>query len=152
MWEMESVRVTAIKQLEKYGEDDPLLRLIIAKRLNIPHWFVPAMSKLCQRSTPLDHKGLTRLSVLGNPQKVFEFMLKIGQVRESFGQTNTKNTSTWYRDCHNFAAEIVRIFQYVSVSTTSRAEGTDRVFNWVVETEDQAMLRMEPQECSWDFS
>jgi hypothetical protein len=86
VWNIEQIRQIAIDALEGYGKDDPILRLIVAKRYNIPLWFVPTINALAQRDVPPNAQDCERMHDLGNPVAICKFMLKVAEVRETIDQ------------------------------------------------------------------
>jgi hypothetical protein len=139
---MEAVRTTAVEELEKYGEDDPILRISVAKKFNIPSWYVPAINKLAQRPEPLDDNDAERLLVLGTHRGVLRFALRLGQVRESLHSSRERQST------HNFSIKIGEVFQCLedtSLQCYSEVDlGDLRLFI-------PGPMNI-PQECSWDFS
>lgn len=120
-WNFEAIRQTAIEELATYGETDPILRLIVAKRFDVLHWFVPAVNALARREAPLGSEDYDRLEVLGKPQAIFKFMLKIAQVRESLPSGSPINMNCVFNTNYN-----------VTCSTHS-TYGTPRFCNIVAE-------------------
>jgi hypothetical protein len=142
VWNLEHVRQTAIEELDGYGAADPVLRLIVAKKYNIPRWFVPAVNQLARRKEPLNSQDLERLQDLGSLAAVCKFILGVGHVRESLQFASTSPTSNCQfnsavycythsvhtvpttchtenlpipanREDHDFTAEICRVFECV---------------------------------------
>jgi hypothetical protein len=83
VWSFTTVRETAIAELDKFCQTDPLLRVIISKDCNITHWFVPGVNSLAQRTKPLGIEDRERLRILGDAETVMMFLLNVAQVRES---------------------------------------------------------------------
>jgi hypothetical protein len=143
VWNLEHVRQTAIEELDGYGAADPVLRLIVAKKYNIPRWFVPAVNQLAQRKEPLNSQDLERFQELGGLAAACRFILGVGHVRESLQLASTSpiikcsfnsaiycythQASTFPTNCgnavnpvpadrnnHDFTAEICRVFGCVT--------------------------------------
>jgi hypothetical protein len=142
VWNLERVRQTAIEELDAYGATDPVLRLIVAKKFNIPRWFVPAVNQLARRKEPLNSQDLERFQELGGLAAACRFVLGVGQVRESLQLASTSpiikcsfNSAIYCythsiqitpmtcqsgsrpipvdRENHDFTAEIRRVFECV---------------------------------------
>jgi hypothetical protein len=86
-WRFDAARQMAIAELETYGTEDPIMRLIIARQYDIPRWFVPAVQTLAQREKSLDAHDFKRLKHLGHPEAICSFLLKVAHVREAFKPT-----------------------------------------------------------------
>jgi hypothetical protein len=73
----------------------------VAKRFEIPQWFVPALNILAQREDTLNEKDMERLMDLGSPNGVCKFLLKVAQLRETlFKQlTGTHTTAVSQQYC-----------------------------------------------------
>lgn len=165
-WDMHALRGTAMKELEKYGNDDPILGILVSKQYNLPAWFVPAVNKLAQRDTTLDANDIDRLLILGSARSVLSFAIKMAQLRETLDNepaspiepcilknvncqvhhaASIRFCSTAFskrRAVHDFTAEISQIFNCVE-DRSGRSEGADGV------TIPGPLL---PQHSSWDFS
>lgn len=94
VWEFDAIRTTAIDELDEYGKCDPILRIIVAKRFNIPQWFLPAVNHFAQRTEAPDDHDLERLLSIGSPSGVFKFLLKVGQLRETLDREPVSTNST----------------------------------------------------------
>jgi hypothetical protein len=66
IWDFAVIRATAIKTLEMYGKEDPVSRIIVAKKYDIPEWFVPVVNALAKRSETLKEEEMMRLLDLGS--------------------------------------------------------------------------------------
>jgi hypothetical protein len=93
VWDFAAIRTTAIKALEMYGKEDPVLRIIIAKKYNIPEWFVPAVNALAQRKEALKEEEMKRLLDLGSMWGVCRFLRMLSEVRESCYETTSSDSS-----------------------------------------------------------
>jgi hypothetical protein len=83
VWDFAAIRATAIEALEMYGKEDPVLRIMVAKKYDIPEWFVPAVNALAKRSETLKEEEMMRLLDLGSMWGVCKFLRRLSEVRES---------------------------------------------------------------------
>jgi hypothetical protein len=111
IWSFAEVRATAMKNLEKHATEDPLLQIILAKQFNIREWLLPGLNGIAQRAKPLDETDWERLSsMFPDVSSASRFLLKIGQVRESFkppliSQTTTGCFSKGHSYCHGHSQQ-----------------------------------------------
>lgn len=104
IWGFHSVRTTAIEKLADFASNDPVLKVILAKKYDVSQWFVPAMEQLAQRDEPLTFADAMRFEELGSSEFVLDFSLKIAAVRESAAGSRPKNggssMSSYYCGAH----------------------------------------------------
>jgi hypothetical protein len=137
VWNFKSVKETAVGELDVYTQHDPILKLIVAKRFDIPRWFVPAIHGVARREAPLDDNDFERLKELGPPEAICKFMLKIAQVRESFYPNALKHLKG--RAVHDFTRTIKEVFD-----CEYEEDGPD--------TDVESPVYLVPKPSSWDFS
>jgi hypothetical protein len=90
MWQFHRIRATAIKNMETIAMD-PIDKIVIARRFDIPTWLVPTLNALIQRESPV---GLSEGNRLG-----MEWVLKVAEVRERGATTVTQNRACTI--CHH---------------------------------------------------
>jgi hypothetical protein len=160
VWNLERVRQTAIEELDAYGATDPVLRLIVAKKFNIPRWFVPAVNQLARRKEPLNSQDLERFQELGSLAAACRFILGVGHVRESWQLASmSPNTSCQFQYntsmyCYSHQ-QTTYPSKYGAVANTVPAERENhdftteicRVFECV---EENSVLV--PKSSLWDFA
>lgn len=164
-WSFEAIRQTAIDELATYGENDPILRLIVAKRFSILPWFIPTVNALARREAPLSSEDYDRLEALGQPQEIFKFMLKIAQVREAhehpLPSTNCSFNTTPQCYTHQYAHAIplycttaLGINGNVQFNRTTHdfTQAIHRIFDCEQDPATSATVSQVPKPSSWDFS
>lgn len=75
MWDMPTIRKTAIEYLLPLLEDDPAYKWNLSKKYDISDWTRPALEKLVRRNSPLGSREYQMLDR--------ETLLKVAAVRES---------------------------------------------------------------------
>jgi hypothetical protein len=83
IWGFHAVKNTAVEKLSDFALDDPILKIIVAKKYDVASWFIPGMNMLAQRKDPLTYEEVSRFKELGSMDFVLDFALKISRVREA---------------------------------------------------------------------
>jgi hypothetical protein len=97
-WQFHSVRQSMIEELLLHTRDDPILRIIAAKKYGVLDWLVPAINALAQRDEALDEVDVQRFqAALDEPLDVMRLVINIAKVRETlFDQpTAAKPRHSW---------------------------------------------------------
>jgi predicted Zn-ribbon and HTH transcriptional regulator len=94
-----TVRDIAITQLAQYTLQDPILKLIAAKKYGLDDWLVSAFNALAQRDEPLNPADVQRLYALGKAEDVMDLILKIAAIRERFSTSTTAAGCASCRPC-----------------------------------------------------
>jgi hypothetical protein len=79
-WQLDSARQAALDALR---DAEPAIRIVVARRFDVPEWFTPAVNALAQRQAPLGLDDFIQLRALGTDEGAVELMLKVAEVRES---------------------------------------------------------------------
>jgi hypothetical protein len=108
MWGFHAIRQKAITNLSG-SSLDPVDKIILSKRYDVPGWLVPALNQIAQREEHLSIEDARRLSAVAG----WEFPIHIGHVRETYGG-NASNSiqfksinwscsscTTWYCSDHH---------------------------------------------------
>ncbi|KII95602.1 hypothetical protein PLICRDRAFT_34520 [Plicaturopsis crispa FD-325 SS-3] len=74
MWRFQEIRRLAIEKMDTFSMD-PIQKLVLAKRLEVTQWILPAIREVAQRAEPI---GIDEVNWLG-----VEWAFKIAAVRES---------------------------------------------------------------------
>jgi hypothetical protein len=83
IWGFHAVKNAAVEKLSDFALDDPILKIIVAKKYDVASWFIPGMNMLAQRKDPLTYEEVSRFKELGSMEFVLDFSLKISRVREA---------------------------------------------------------------------
>jgi hypothetical protein len=120
IWGFHAVRSTAIENLSAFATDDPVLKVIVAKKYSVVDWLVPALNALAQRNEPLGYADFERFKDIGTVDYVVDFLLRLAQVREKITSTQYCSyhasytcscyTRTLNRSGHDFTASIRDVF------------------------------------------
>jgi hypothetical protein len=108
-------------KLATFASDDPILKVILAKKYNVPDWFMPSLTALAQRDEPLGYVDFERLREIGSTEYAVDFLLRIARVRETCLQpaapihycTDREHCSVCnvkVRSNHDFSAAIRKVF------------------------------------------
>jgi hypothetical protein len=64
-YDMDKIRQRAIQEIisYRYPRIDPIEKIVLAEKHNIPDWLAPAYASLCQRANPLEEWEAERLGV-----------------------------------------------------------------------------------------
>jgi hypothetical protein len=105
-WRFHSVRQSMIEELLPYTQDDPVLKIIAARKYDISEWLVPGVNALAQREDALSESDAQRFQdTFDDTLEVMKLVLNIGKVRESwFGQP------PGCRSKHDFTKAICTVF------------------------------------------
>jgi hypothetical protein len=79
MWHFEFIRTSAINALSALSLD-PVDKLVLAHKYDVPQWIAPALNELARRDAVINVDEFNRLL----PTVGLDFILKIAQVRETF--------------------------------------------------------------------
>jgi hypothetical protein len=82
VWGFHVVKEVALQKLAPMALDDPILKIIIAKKYDVPAWFIPGVNALAQRKDPLTFADACRFKELGSADFVLDFSLKISSIRD----------------------------------------------------------------------
>jgi hypothetical protein len=105
-WQFHSVRQSMIEELLPYTQDDPVLKIIAAKKYDILEWLVPGVNALAQREDALSEPDVQRFQLsLDNTPQVMKLVLNIAKVRESWS-----GQPSGCRSKHDFTKAICTIF------------------------------------------
>jgi hypothetical protein len=115
MWEFGEIRKLAIRRLSQLTID-AVEKVVIARDYHIAEWLIPSINVLAQRKKPMGVLDVNRLG--------WDYVLKIGEVRESFSAGANCNGYCRYcsnydplgggsvsRENHNFMDVIQRVFE-----------------------------------------
>jgi hypothetical protein len=84
-WQFSSVRKSVIEELLPYTRDDPILKIIAAKKFDILNWLLPGINTLAQRKEPLCNADIQRFQgAFEEPSEVMNLVLNIATVRETW--------------------------------------------------------------------
>jgi hypothetical protein len=79
-----SVRATTIENLTSFAADDPILKVVVAKKYDVPNWLATGLNALAQRDEPLGFPDFERLQDIGDTTYVIDFLLRIAHIGESY--------------------------------------------------------------------
>jgi hypothetical protein len=109
MWHFQATRDEAITALANMGSD-PVDELVLAHKYEIRDWIIPSLNKLAQRPVPVRAAEARRLE----PLVGLDYILKIGEVRESFSQNIARPSSYVHErpespmEINNYRSSMVR--------------------------------------------
>jgi hypothetical protein len=92
MWQFQAIRGEAIAALSRM-DLDPVDKLILAHKHEVQDWIIPSLNQIAQRSASLQIADALRLE----PLVGLDYILKIGEVRESFVPNTIR---TWSYTCN----------------------------------------------------
>jgi hypothetical protein len=122
IWGFHSVKATAMDNLATFANDDPVLKVVVAKKYNIPDWFVSGLNALVQRTEPLAFADFERFKEIGSSDYVVDFFIRVSRVRESYTSTSQsgycryhecacqRSGATTQRSSYDFSASVRDVF------------------------------------------
>jgi hypothetical protein len=116
LWNFTSVRASAIESLDPYAYEDPVLKVIAARKFDVREWLVPGVVALSRRQDSLTLADTDRfVEALGDTRAVMHLVLNIAKVRESFAASpiqpiDTELPPACDRQSHDFARAACAVF------------------------------------------